>query len=47
MLLILDALLKETLADMPVSAAAKKVAKATGLDRNEVYKRALDLKAER
>lgn len=41
----LDALLLEALADMPVSAAAKKVAKATGLDRNEVYKRALDLKA--
>ncbi|MEP2703707.1 MAG: 16S rRNA (cytidine(1402)-2'-O)-methyltransferase [Roseibium sp.] len=41
----LDALLKEALVDMPVSAAAKKVSKATGLDRNEVYKRALDLKA--
>jgi 16S rRNA (cytidine1402-2'-O)-methyltransferase len=41
----LDALLSEALADSPVSTAAKKVAKATGLDRNEVYKRALDLKA--
>jgi 16S rRNA (cytidine1402-2'-O)-methyltransferase len=41
----LDALLTEALVDMPVSTAAKKVAKATGLDRNEVYKRALDLKA--
>ncbi|MCV0425996.1 MAG: 16S rRNA (cytidine(1402)-2'-O)-methyltransferase [Roseibium sp.] len=41
----LDTLLKEALADMPVSAAAKKVSKATGLDRNEVYKRALDLKS--
>ncbi|MEP3045209.1 MAG: 16S rRNA (cytidine(1402)-2'-O)-methyltransferase [Roseibium sp.] len=41
----LDALLKEALVDMPVSAAAKKISKATGLDRNEVYKRALDLKA--
>lgn len=42
----LDTLLEEALADMPVSAAAKKVAKATGLERGEVYKRALDLKAE-
>ncbi|MCX2724729.1 16S rRNA (cytidine(1402)-2'-O)-methyltransferase [Roseibium salinum] len=41
----LDALLREALQDLPVSTAAKKVAKATGLDRNEVYKRALDLKA--
>ena len=41
----LDALLQEALADMPVSAAAKKVSRATGLDRNEVYKRALDLKS--
>ncbi|MBO6508672.1 MAG: 16S rRNA (cytidine(1402)-2'-O)-methyltransferase [Roseibium sp.] len=41
----LDDLLREALSDMPVSAAAKTVAKATGLDRNEVYKRALDLKA--
>lgn len=41
----LDALLVAALEDMPVSAAAKKVAKATGLDRGEVYKRALDLKS--
>ncbi|GAB4520585.1 MAG: 16S rRNA (cytidine(1402)-2'-O)-methyltransferase [Roseibium sp.] len=41
----LDALLVEALADMPVSAAAKTVARATGLDRNAVYKRALELKA--
>ncbi|WP_209017506.1 16S rRNA (cytidine(1402)-2'-O)-methyltransferase [Roseibium aggregatum] len=40
----LDRLLEEALADMPVSAAAKKVSKATGLDRNEVYRRALELK---
>nr|WP_319384920.1 16S rRNA (cytidine(1402)-2'-O)-methyltransferase [uncultured Roseibium sp.] len=41
----MDALLKAALDEMPVSAAAKKVAKATGLDRGEVYKRALDLKS--
>lgn len=41
----LDTLLKAALDEMPVSAAAKKVAKATGLDRGEVYKRALDLKS--
>ncbi|WP_417667909.1 16S rRNA (cytidine(1402)-2'-O)-methyltransferase [Roseibium sp.] len=40
-----EALLIEALKEMPVSAAAKKVAKQTGLDRNELYKRALDLKA--
>lgn len=40
-----ERLLKEALAEMPVSAAAKKVAKLTGLDRNELYKQALDLKA--
>ena len=39
-----DDLLREALEDMPVSAAAKKVAKATGLDRGELYKRALELK---
>lgn len=39
-----DELLREALADMPVSAAAKKVAKATGLDRGDLYKRALELK---
>jgi 16S rRNA (cytidine1402-2'-O)-methyltransferase len=41
----LDELLREALSDMPVSTAAKTVAKATGLDRNAVYKRALELKA--
>ncbi|WP_434054505.1 MAG: 16S rRNA (cytidine(1402)-2'-O)-methyltransferase [Roseibium sp.] len=41
----MDALLAAALEEMPVSAAAKKVAKATGLDRGEVYKRALDLKS--
>jgi 16S rRNA (cytidine1402-2'-O)-methyltransferase len=41
-----DTLLAAALADMPVSAAAKKVAKATGLERGEVYKRALELKAD-
>lgn len=41
----MDALLVAALEEMPVSAAAKKVAKATGLDRGEVYKRALDLKS--
>ncbi|GAA0784493.1 16S rRNA (cytidine(1402)-2'-O)-methyltransferase [Roseibium denhamense] len=40
----LDALLSEALADMPVSAAAKKISKATGLERDVVYKRALQLK---
>lgn len=40
----LDALLSKALIDMPVSAAAKKVAKATGLERSDVYKRALELK---
>ncbi|ASP35212.1 16S rRNA (cytidine(1402)-2'-O)-methyltransferase [Labrenzia sp. VG12] len=42
----LDSLLQAALGDMPVSAAAKKVAKATGLDRSEVYKRALELKTD-
>jgi 16S rRNA (cytidine1402-2'-O)-methyltransferase len=41
----LDTLLREALSDMPVSTAAKQVSKATGLDRSEVYKRALELKA--
>lgn len=41
----LDALLAAALEDMPVSAAAKTIAKATGLDRGDVYKRALDLKS--
>lgn len=42
----LDTLLREALGSMPVSGAAKTVAKATGLDRNAVYKRALELKAD-
>lgn len=42
----LDSLLQAALCEMPVSAAAKKVAKATGLDRSDVYKRALELKAD-
>ncbi|GGB40816.1 ribosomal RNA small subunit methyltransferase I [Roseibium aquae] len=41
-----DLLLREALADMPVSSAAKAVAKATGLDRGDLYRRALELKAE-
>ncbi|NVK34219.1 MAG: 16S rRNA (cytidine(1402)-2'-O)-methyltransferase [Rhodobacteraceae bacterium] len=41
-----EALLREAIKEMPVSAAAKKVAKQTGLDRNELYKQALELKAE-
>lgn len=40
-----ETLLREALEDMPVSAAAKKVAKATGLDRGDLYKLALELKA--
>lgn len=39
-----DELLRQALVDMPVSSAAKQVAKQTGLDRNELYKRALELK---
>lgn len=42
----IDTLLRQALADMPVSAAAKSVAKETGGDRNEIYKRALELKAQ-
>jgi 16S rRNA (cytidine1402-2'-O)-methyltransferase len=40
-----DALLREALARLPVAKAAKEVAAATGLDRHELYNRALDLKA--
>lgn len=40
-----EALLAEALQNMPVAAAAKDVARRTGLDRNEVYKLALALKA--
>ncbi|RXR28803.1 16S rRNA (cytidine(1402)-2'-O)-methyltransferase [Sphingobium fluviale] len=41
-----DALLREALARLPVGKAASEVAKATGLDRRNLYARALDLKAE-
>ena len=41
-----DMLLREALADMSVSKAAGMVAKATGLDRQALYARALELKAE-
>ena len=40
-----ELLLREALETMPVSAAAKSVAKETGLDRNELYKQALEIKA--
>ena len=39
-----DALLTSALATMPASAAAGDVARATGLDRRELYRRALELK---
>ncbi len=38
-------LLRQALKEMPVSAAAKMVAKQTGLDRNQLYKLALELKS--
>jgi 16S rRNA (cytidine1402-2'-O)-methyltransferase len=41
----LDALLREALERLPVAKAAKEVAAATGLDRHDLYNRALDLKA--
>ena len=41
-----DALLREALKDLPVSKAAGKVAKATGLDRQSLYARAMELKSE-
>ncbi|WP_454884567.1 16S rRNA (cytidine(1402)-2'-O)-methyltransferase [Sphingomonas oryzagri] len=41
----LDALLREALARLPVAKAAKEVAAATGLDRHDLYNRALELKA--
>jgi 16S rRNA (cytidine1402-2'-O)-methyltransferase len=41
----LDALLREALERLPVAKAAKEVAAATGLDRHELYNRALELKA--
>jgi 16S rRNA (cytidine1402-2'-O)-methyltransferase len=40
-----DALLREALERLPVAKAAKEVAAATGLDRHELYNRALELKA--
>ena len=40
----LDALLKDALAFMPVSAAARLIAQATGVARRTVYERALALK---
>ena len=39
-----DDLLREALKDLPVSKAAGKVAKATGLDRHALYARAMELK---
>jgi len=41
----LDALLREALGRLPVAKAAKEVAAATGLDRHDLYNRALGLKA--
>jgi len=41
----LDALLREALDRLPVAKAAKEVAAATGLDRHDLYARALELKA--
>jgi len=40
----LDAALRAAMADRPVAQAAKAVAKQYGLDRHEVYARALALK---
>ncbi len=42
-----DALLVAALSTMPASAAAADVSRATGLDRRELYRRALELKAAR
>ena len=41
----LDALLRDALERLPVAKAAKEVAAATGLDRHDLYTRALELKA--
>ncbi len=41
----LDALLREALERLPVAKAAKEVAATTGLDRHDLYARALELKA--
>jgi 16S rRNA (cytidine1402-2'-O)-methyltransferase len=40
-----DALLRDALERLPVAKAAKEVAAATGLDRHDLYNRALELKA--
>ena len=40
----IDAALRAAMADRPVAQAAKAVAKQYGLDRHEVYARALALK---
>jgi 16S rRNA (cytidine1402-2'-O)-methyltransferase len=40
----IDAAIKEALADQPVAKAAKAVAKRFGLERHDVYARALELK---
>ena len=40
----LDAALREAMADKPVAQAAKAVAKRFGLERSDVYTRALALK---
>jgi 16S rRNA (cytidine1402-2'-O)-methyltransferase len=42
----LDAALREAMADKPVAQAAKAVAKRFGLDRHEIYARALALKEQ-
>lgn len=42
----LDAALREAMADKPVAQAAKAVAKRFGLDRHDVYARALTLKEQ-
>ncbi len=39
-----EELLQEALKEMPVSAAAKKVSKATGVERKTIYTRAMELK---
>lgn len=41
-----DALLREALSEMSASKAAGKVAKATGLDRQSLYARAVELRGE-
>ena len=40
-----EALLREALVDLPPGKAAAKVAKVTGLDRNELYARAMEIKS--